>query len=262
MNTIQRPIHGRSCQTCPERGITSMRRWWTTGSLRSAVGTRRSTPRRRPTTPMTSRPDHGRQATHRSPPNVEDSRPPSSGARSRSIGGEGGGKTFNTVEAYNVSTDRWRALATMPTARHGIQAAVCNGGVYIAGGGKTQGGANPTDVHEVFFLDAPTSCTPTGPPPPPTSAEIARDPFDRSVAGGWGLAPVGGSWSVINGDPSNFSVDGSQGSIRVPPAATHSIAALSATDSTRRHIRRIDRVHQHVHGKRQGQCRSGATAPR
>ena len=32
----------------------------------------------------------------------------------------------------------------MPTARHGIQAAVCNGGVYIAGGGTTQGGGAPT----------------------------------------------------------------------------------------------------------------------
>jgi N-acetylneuraminic acid mutarotase len=74
------------------------------------------------------------------------------------IGGEGGGNTFATVEAYNTVTNNWRTLTSMPTARHGIQAAVCNGGVYIAGGGKTQGGGGATDVHEVFFLGSPTPC--------------------------------------------------------------------------------------------------------
>ncbi|MGH9222418.1 MAG: Kelch repeat-containing protein, partial [Acidimicrobiales bacterium] len=74
------------------------------------------------------------------------------------IGGEGGGKTFSTVEAYDTSTDTWRSLAPMPTARHGIQAAVCNGGVYVAAGGKTEGGATPSDVHEVFFLGSPATC--------------------------------------------------------------------------------------------------------
>lgn len=67
------------------------------------------------------------------------------------IGGEGGNKTYDQVEAYDPSTDRWRSLKPMPTKRHGIQAAVCNGGIYIAAGGKTQGGGNPTDVHEVLF---------------------------------------------------------------------------------------------------------------
>jgi hypothetical protein len=50
----------------------------------------------------------------------------------------------------------------MPTARHGIQAAVCNGGVYIAAGGLTQGGSNPTDVHQVFFLNGAKPCTTSG----------------------------------------------------------------------------------------------------
>jgi Kelch motif len=43
------------------------------------------------------------------------------------IGGEGGGQTWNKVEAYNTLTNTWRTLAPMPTARHGIQAAVCTG---------------------------------------------------------------------------------------------------------------------------------------
>jgi N-acetylneuraminic acid mutarotase len=74
------------------------------------------------------------------------------------IGGEGGGQTFDTVEAYDPAANTWRTLAPLPTARHGIQAAVCDGGVYIAAGGRTQGGANPSSVHEVFFFGEPTPC--------------------------------------------------------------------------------------------------------
>ncbi|MFN2470504.1 MAG: kelch repeat-containing protein [Gaiellaceae bacterium] len=75
------------------------------------------------------------------------------------IGGEGGGKVFNTVEAYDPGANSWRALSPMPTARHGVQAAVCDGGIYIAGGGIVQG-SGPTDVHEAFFLNGKTLCAP------------------------------------------------------------------------------------------------------
>jgi N-acetylneuraminic acid mutarotase len=74
------------------------------------------------------------------------------------IGGEGGGKAYDTVEAYDTTNNTWRTLEPMPTARHGIQAAVCDGGVYVAAGGKTQGGSDPTNVQEVFFLNGPTTC--------------------------------------------------------------------------------------------------------
>ncbi|MBA3329920.1 MAG: Ig-like domain-containing protein, partial [Actinobacteria bacterium] len=75
------------------------------------------------------------------------------------IGGEGGGQAFNTVEAYDPVANTWRqGVSAMPTPRHGIQAAVCNGAIYIAGGGTTQGGATPTDVHEVFFPSGTTTC--------------------------------------------------------------------------------------------------------
>jgi N-acetylneuraminic acid mutarotase len=80
------------------------------------------------------------------------------GRRILVIGGEGGGRAYDTVEAYYTATNSWRRLEPMPTARHGIQAVVCNGGVYIADGGTIQGGSNPTDAHEVFFLRGPTSC--------------------------------------------------------------------------------------------------------
>lgn len=73
------------------------------------------------------------------------------------IGGEGGGDTYSAVEAYNPDTNAWRDLEPMPTARHGIQAAVCNGGVYIAAGGIKQG-VGPSTTHEVFSLGALEPC--------------------------------------------------------------------------------------------------------
>jgi len=70
------------------------------------------------------------------------------------IGGEGGGNTYDTVEAYNPETDEWRDLEPMPTPRHGIQAAVCGNGVYIAAGGTVQG-IGPSTAHEALFLGGP-----------------------------------------------------------------------------------------------------------
>ena len=74
------------------------------------------------------------------------------------IGGEGGG-THDEVEAYNPAMNTWRTLEPMPTARHGIQAAVCNGGVYIAAGGVKQG-VGPSTEHEVFSFGDMGICTP------------------------------------------------------------------------------------------------------
>jgi len=131
------------------------------------------------------------------------------------IGGEGAGsQAFNTVEAYNVLTDTWRTLAPMPTGRHGIQAAVCNGGVYIAAGGKVAGGSQPSDLHEVFFLGEPAPCNP--PSSPPSGSSIADDGFARTVSGGLGTADKGGAWSVLAGSSGDFSVDGSKAVIAAP----------------------------------------------
>ena len=66
------------------------------------------------------------------------------------IGGEDASKAHGTVEAYNVKTDSWRTLESMPTPRHGIQAASCNGGLYIAAGG-TAPGHHPSQAHEAYF---------------------------------------------------------------------------------------------------------------
>ncbi|MEX0755466.1 MAG: kelch repeat-containing protein [Actinomycetota bacterium] len=66
------------------------------------------------------------------------------------IGGEGNGKAYRKVEAYLPSGDSWRTLARMNVPRHGIQAVVHNARVFVAAGGRTQGGDDPTGKHEHF----------------------------------------------------------------------------------------------------------------
>lgn len=96
------------------------------------------------------------------------------------IGGEGGGNAYDLVEAYDTVANSWRGLASMPTARHGIQAVVCSGGIYMAGGGKVQYGGNPTNAHEVFFLNGATRCDPPDTTPPDT--EITSGPSGATKA--------------------------------------------------------------------------------
>ncbi|MGH2753738.1 MAG: malectin domain-containing carbohydrate-binding protein, partial [Actinomycetota bacterium] len=98
------------------------------------------------------------------------------------MGGEGGGKVFSEVEAYKPSTNTWRSLAPMTTARHGIQAAVCNDGIYLAAGGETQGGGTPGNVHDVFFLNGATTCS-----PPEQTGALGASPTNF----GFGHVPVG-----------------------------------------------------------------------
>ena len=74
------------------------------------------------------------------------------------IGGEDANSAHSEVEAYDVRGDRWRTLDPMPTARHGIQAIVCGGAVYVAAGGRTQGGEHPSDVQEAYFPAGATGC--------------------------------------------------------------------------------------------------------
>jgi N-acetylneuraminic acid mutarotase len=57
---------------------------------------------------------------------------------------------FNAVEAYDPLTDSWRSLTPMPVGRHGIQAAVFDGAVWIAGGGDHAGLA-PVADHTVMI---------------------------------------------------------------------------------------------------------------
>jgi N-acetylneuraminic acid mutarotase len=78
------------------------------------------------------------------------------------IGGEIVERALRTVEAYDTRRNSWRTLDPMPTARHGIQAVVSEDAVYVAGGGETQGGENPSEIHEAYVLPGagPPATTP------------------------------------------------------------------------------------------------------
>jgi hypothetical protein len=132
------------------------------------------------------------------------------------IGGEGGGSAHDEVEAYDTASDTWRTLAPMPTARHGIQAVVCSGGVYVADGGTQQGGGGLTDVLEVFSLGSLVPCGDDPPEPPPPPDFVARDSFTRSVKPGWGAADEGGRWARIIGPARSFWVNGRKGNLAIP----------------------------------------------
>jgi N-acetylneuraminic acid mutarotase len=74
------------------------------------------------------------------------------------IGGEGGGRVFDTVESYDTVHDSWTTRASMPTARHGVQAAVCGTDVRVVGGGMAQGAGAPTNADEVLVSGAAPTC--------------------------------------------------------------------------------------------------------
>ena len=67
------------------------------------------------------------------------------------IGGERSGQgTFSTVEAHDTNT--WCTMTSIPTARHGIQAAMFDGNAISPTEGAKMGSGGPTDVQEVLSL--------------------------------------------------------------------------------------------------------------
>jgi N-acetylneuraminic acid mutarotase len=71
------------------------------------------------------------------------------GGKIHVFGGEADEGTFNENEAYDPATDTWRAMAPMPTARHGLGAAVVDGSIYVMSGGTEPGGST-SGANEVF----------------------------------------------------------------------------------------------------------------
>jgi hypothetical protein len=68
------------------------------------------------------------------------------------VGGEGPAGTFREAEEYDPAADRWRALAPMPTGRHGLGAVAVGGRAYVLSGGPTPG-FSFSDLNEVLALD-------------------------------------------------------------------------------------------------------------
>jgi len=57
---------------------------------------------------------------------------------------------FNATESYNHHTDQWTVHISMPTARHGLGAAVFDGRIYVIAGGPQSASARGSNVNEVF----------------------------------------------------------------------------------------------------------------
>jgi len=79
------------------------------------------------------------------------------------FGGEGNASDpngiFHQVEAYEASSNSWRQLPSMQTARHGISAATIGNIIYLPGGATNQG-IGVTAVNEAYVIDAPPSLPP------------------------------------------------------------------------------------------------------
>jgi len=71
------------------------------------------------------------------------------------FGGEGNSgrpeQTFQENHEYDPATDTWRALAPMPTPRHGLYGISLEGRIFVPGGGPVIGGSY-SNVHEAFYL--------------------------------------------------------------------------------------------------------------
>ena len=65
------------------------------------------------------------------------------------VGGEAPSGTFNQVEIYDPAADRWSTAAPMPTARHGLGAAVVGNRMVVIAGGPTPG-ASASSANEIF----------------------------------------------------------------------------------------------------------------
>lgn len=78
------------------------------------------------------------------------------------IGGESLAQftAHNETEGLDVLTNTWRSLAPLNTGRHGTQAIVNNGGIYIAAGSGNRGGSPELNSMESYYLFGQT--TPTG----------------------------------------------------------------------------------------------------
>ena len=71
------------------------------------------------------------------------------GGRIFVFGGEETFGTFDEVESYDPKNGNWSAHARMPSARHGLGAAVVAGRIYVISGGRTPGGS-ASSANEIF----------------------------------------------------------------------------------------------------------------
>jgi len=71
------------------------------------------------------------------------------------IGGESGAQktAHNEVEAFNINTNSWETLSSLQRGRHGTQAFLFNGKIYIASGSGNRGGGPELESLETMDVD-------------------------------------------------------------------------------------------------------------
>ena len=70
------------------------------------------------------------------------------------MGGEGLEGTFDANEAYDAASGVWLVMPALPTARHGMAAAVSGEVIYVPSGGPTPG-LSATDANEALGIVVP-----------------------------------------------------------------------------------------------------------
>lgn len=68
------------------------------------------------------------------------------------IGGEGFGRAWDESEALDTSTGEWTLIGRLNQARHGTQAVVADGRIWIAAGSGDQGGSPELTLLEAFSI--------------------------------------------------------------------------------------------------------------
>ncbi|MDZ7848245.1 MAG: hypothetical protein U5L96_16645 [Owenweeksia sp.] len=117
-----------------------------------------------------------------------------------------GGEKYNgdaeaTTEALDVNTNNWRALADMNDGRHGTQAIVNNGGVYIASGSPVRGSGQLLS-QEVFSFGTTQSPILNAITPGQITASAGNIKFPVVNGGGqasktFTISNVGGNQGII-----------------------------------------------------------------
>lgn len=156
------------------------------------------------------------------------------------VGGEGGGRAFSTVEAYDTGTDTWRTLPPLRVPRHGIQAVACAGSVYVAAGGGAEGGGEPTAAHEVLHVAGARCGLESRAPERGDSPPVDERSFRRSVLAGPGSE---NPTSLQFGPDGRLYVADQHGLIRVHTIVRRDDGSYEATETET--IRSIQSIENH-----------------
>ena len=117
------------------------------------------------------------------------------------IGGETPFQAFDTTEAFDVTTQTWRSLASLNQGRHGTQATLCNENIYIMAGSPQPYGGNTT-IFERFYYNSPNNCPATTLTPGSLETTPNTIDFGTVVVGGTKVELV----TITNPSPNQATI--------------------------------------------------------